>query len=155
MILIRKVSEPYGWMGNMSPYAVVYDNRRYKTTEALFQCLRFKDEDVIQEIIESKSPMSAKMIAKKHKGKMFLKPMSEEDISNMRLVIDIKLKQHAELVTELLKTKDDFIVEDCTKRARGSGLFWGAAYQNGCWNGDNWLGKIWMEFRTNYMEKLA
>jgi ribA/ribD-fused uncharacterized protein len=154
MILIRKVSEPYGWMGNMSPYVITHENKHYRTSEALFQSLRFKDNDVIEEIRSSKSPMSAKMIAKKHKSKMFLKPLSNEDLENMRLVIRLKLEQHPDLLDQLLKTKDDLIVEDCTKRPRGSGLFWGAAFQNDCWKGENWLGKIWMSFRENY-EKLA
>ena len=137
-------------MGNMSPYTIYYKNKQYRTSEALFQCLRFNDDNIIEEIRNSKSPMSAKMVSKKHKSKMFLKPMSTEDIKNMKFVIDLKLKQHPGLVNQLLATKAELIIEDCTKRPGGSGLFWGAAFQNDCWKGKNWLGKIWMNFREDY-----
>lgn len=39
------------------------------------------------------------------------------------------------------------IVEDCTRRQRGSGPFWGAALIGGEWEGTNTLGVLWMELR--------
>ena len=147
VILIAKVKEPYGWMGNMSPYPIVYNGENFKTSEALFQCLRFEDKKIVDLIKDQSSPMAAKMIAKKYKSKMVVEPLSEKDLENMRLVIEIKLEQHPILKQMLLETKESFIVEDCTRRKRGSGLFWGAALQNNEWIGCNWLGKIWMEYR--------
>lgn len=44
------------------------------------------------------------------------------------------------------------IVEDCTKRQRGSGLFWGAALIDGKWQSQNWLGQLWMELREELEE---
>jgi len=148
MILIGKVKEEFGWLGNMSPFPVEHEGRTFRTTEALFQALRFDDNEVIEAIRDQKSPMAAKMKAKKHRDRMVVVPMSEADLDNMRLVLRLKLLQHPKLRDDLLATGDQEIVEDCTKRPRGSGLFWGAAKANNQWLGENWLGRLWMGLRA-------
>lgn len=149
MIVIRKVREIHGCWGNMSPYPVEYEGKTYRTTEALFQCLRFDDEEVIEAIRENKSPMGAKFVSKRYRAKMVVEPVSKQDLDNMRMCLRLKVEQHSELVEELIKTGDQEIVEDCTKRQRGSGMLWGAAKQaDGTWQGHNWLGKLWMELRN-------
>lgn len=145
IIAFTKVSLPYGWLGNMSPYPVFYQGYEYSTAEALFQCLRFDDEDVIQEIWEQASPMAAKMKAKKHRQKMVIAPCSAPDINHMEMVLMLKIEQHGELRTQLLATGNSTIIEDCTKRRRAT--FWGAALIDGEWKGENRLGKLWMELR--------
>lgn len=92
--------------------------------------------------------MGAKMKAKKNKDKMVVVPMSEADLDHMRLVLNLKVEQHPELRHLLIQTGDALIVEDCTRRQRGSGLFWGAALIDGEWVGNNWLGRLWMELRA-------
>jgi predicted NAD-dependent protein-ADP-ribosyltransferase YbiA (DUF1768 family) len=63
----------------------------------------------------------------------------------------MKCHQHPYLVTELLKTGDDLIVEDVTKRGDvGGNLFWGAMLVDGEWVGKNVLGKLWMDLRKDY-----
>ena len=138
-ILIRKVKEPYGWLGNMSPYPVEFNGKQFRTTEALFQSQRFEDEEVVEEIRAEKSPMAAKFVAKRNKERMVIEPCSEKDIENMRVCLRIKLSQHPELQELLLATEEAEIVEDCSKRKRGSGLFWGAALEVDVWEGQNWL----------------
>jgi len=39
-----------------------------------------------------KSPMGAKMVAKKNTSRMVVKPMSEQDVENMRLTLRLKFK---------------------------------------------------------------
>ena len=146
-VLIRKVKEQHGWLGNMSPFPVEFEGKLYRTTEALFQALRFSDEEVIEAIREEKSPMAAKFAAKRHKDKMVVEPLSAADLENMRMCLKLKLEQHPKLRDRLLATGDAEIVEDCSKRKRGSGLFWGAALEDGVWEGTNMLGKLWMELR--------
>lgn len=148
-ISIRKVAEDFGWLGNMSPYPVEHEGKQCRTAEALFQCMRFRDQECIEEIRSQKSPMAAKMIAKKNKDLMVVEPMSEADLDNMRIVLRLKVKQHPILGRRLKETGDEEIIEDCSKRPWGSGLFWGAAFQEGKWRGENWLGWLWMELREN------
>ena len=145
--LIRKVKDLHGWLGNMSPYPVQFSGKLYRTTEALFQALRFSDEEVVEAIRAEKSPMAAKFVAKRYKKQMVVEPLSAADLENMRVCLKLKLDQHPELRDRLLATGEDEIIEDCSKRKRGSGLFWGAALEDGDWEGTNMLGKLWMELR--------
>ncbi len=149
-IVIRKVREPYGWLGNMSPYPV----GRWRTAEHAFQALRFADtSDVRSLIMGATSPMSAKMIAKAHKHEMIVQPRSERDVANMRKILSLKLEQHPLLLEALRATGSRRIVEDCTARANASGLFWGAARQaDGAWHGTNMLGVLWMALRPEIVK---
>lgn len=87
------------------------------------------------------------MIAKKHRAQMIVEPMSTFDIENMRRCLNLKIAQHSVLKIRLMDTGNEHIVEDCTKRPRTSGLFWGAALKDKNWQGKNWLGVLWMEIR--------
>jgi predicted NAD-dependent protein-ADP-ribosyltransferase YbiA (DUF1768 family) len=106
--------------------------------------MRFEDQQVREEIRAQKSPMAAKMKAKKHKAKMVVQPMSETDLANMRICLKLKIYQHPSLRRMLLASGNSLIVEDCTKRQRASGLFWGAALIEGSgrvrtgWEGCGW-----------------
>ena len=154
-IIIGKVSEKGGCWGNMAPYPVEHNGKRWLTTEALFQAMRFEDEEIREQIRNEKSPMGAKMKAKKNRGRMMVVPMTDQDLENMFLCLKLKIDQHPKLKKMLMETGDAFIVEDCTNRQRGSGLFWGAACIDGEWVGDNWLGELWMELRAEVMSQLC
>jgi ribA/ribD-fused uncharacterized protein len=152
IITFTKVALPYGWLGNMAPYPVPHAGKTWRTAEALFQALRFEDESIREAIRREKSPMAAKFVAKKHKAAMVVEPMGAADLDNMRLVLRLKLQAHPALRRQLLATEAARIVEDCSRRPRGSGLFWGAALREGRWVGANWLGRIWEEWRAALRE---
>lgn len=144
-ITFTKVALPYGWLGNMAPFPVKHDGKWWTTTEHLFQALRFDDLAVREEIRSVKSPMSAKMRAKKHKAKWVIVPRSEQDLANMELILRLKVEQHPDLKQQLIATGNEVIIEDCTKRP--SGKFWGSVLKDGQWVGENTLGKLWMKLR--------
>lgn len=148
-ITFTKVKLPNGWLSNMSPHPVVYQGQEWRTTEALFQALRFEDLNIKKEIRAQRSPMGAKFVAKKHAEKMTIEPMSLEDIANMQLCLRLKIEQHPELRDKLLATGDERIIEDVGGRKKsGRHLFWGAAQQaDGYWCGQNYLGLLWMALR--------
>jgi ribA/ribD-fused uncharacterized protein len=148
-IAFTKVKLPFGWLGNMSPFPIMHNNILWLSSEALFQALRFEDDTIREEIRSQKSPMTAKMVAKKHRSSQVVEPMSEKDLDNMRLCLKLKVEQHPQVKENLLKTNDAQIIEDVTNRGRrGSNLFWGAFNNNGEWEGENWLGRLWMELRS-------
>ena len=149
MIRFTKVSLPYGWMGNMAPFPIVYNGKKWLTTEALFQALRFNNNEIIEEIRSQKSPMGAKMKAKKNKLLYLIEPMSEQDVENMKLCVRLKIEQHPLLKGQLLATGTMLIVEDIEKRSGARHFFWGAKLINGVWEGNNMMGKIWMEYRDS------
>jgi ribA/ribD-fused uncharacterized protein len=158
VIAFTKVSLPYGWLGNMAPYPIEYEGKRYRTSEALFQCLRFNGHLDVQETIRAqKSPMAAKMMARKHRH-LFDRPEwdeAEDDIPRMRRCLELKLAQHPSLVTQLLDTGDALLVEDCTARPRGSARFWAAVREHDAWSGRNVLGTLWMDLRAEVRAQSA
>jgi ribA/ribD-fused uncharacterized protein len=152
VVAFTKVDLPYGWMGNMAPYPLQCKGKRYLTSEALFQCLRFEGHPTVQEEIRAESsPMAAKMKAKKHKALLqeAAGVLGEPDLERMKVCLKLKLEQHPRLKLLLLQTGQKQIIEDSSKRASKSGLFWGAKWipEKGKWEGNNALGKLWMEIR--------
>lgn len=154
-IAFTKVDLPFGWLGNMAPFPVMHEDLRYRTTEALFQALRFEDPAIREQIRAEKSPMAAKMRAKKHAAQRTVVPLGTQDLDNMRKVLELKLHFHPPLRRQLVATGEALIIEDCSKRPRGSGLFWGAALVDGAWKGANRLGLLWMELRSEALAKQA
>ena len=147
-ITFTKVKLPYGWLGNMSPFPIKYNGKEWRTSEALFQALRFKDEEIREIIRAEKSPMGAKMKAKKHKELMVVVPMSEKDVENMKMCVKLKMDQHENIRFRLKSTRKSLIIEDIGNRKGGRHLFWGAKKVDGKWIGKNMMGKIWMSFRV-------
>ena len=102
-ISFSKTKLSYGWLGNMFAAPITYNGQIWRTSEALFQALRFEDLTIREMIRNDKSPMGAKLMKKKYKTKIVVEPMSEEDINNMRLCLQIKFDQHPDLREKLLK----------------------------------------------------
>jgi len=157
-ILIRKVAEPGGWLSNMSPHPIVFGGLKWWHAEALFQALRFAadDEEALKAVREPRSPMIAKMIAKRFKLRHVIAPLGEADVENMRLCLRLKLDAHAEVRRRLIASGERLLVEDCSSRSRHvNNLFWGAvrvpdadAPLGYVWKGRNVLGELWMERRA-------
>ncbi len=79
------------------------------------------------------------------RGKMW--DESEEDLDTMSFCLKLKLEQHPELQQRLVDTSDAKIIEDCTSHPRESARFWGMVKTNSSLEGENKLGKLWMELR--------
>jgi ribA/ribD-fused uncharacterized protein len=151
VITFTKVSLPNGWLSNMSPYPIEFGGKKWLTSEALFQSLRFNDDDIKELIRAEKSPMGAKDIMNENTDKLSIIKHSRRDVINMKMCIRIKLRYHPILLGKLLETGDKEIIEDVTARGIvGGNLFWGAMLIDGKWEGENTLGKIWMELREQY-----
>lgn len=154
VIAFTKVSLPHGWLGNMSPFPIEFGGKTWRTSEALFQALRFKDEEIQELIRAEKSPMGAKMVMKGNSEHIVVEKHSKKDLMNMKMCLKIKLAQHPSLVDLLIATGDLPIIEDVTKRgASGGNLIWGAMLVDGEWVGQNKLGELWMEIRETYKTK--
>lgn len=152
VIAFTSVKLPYGWLGNMSPYPVTHLGKTFRTSEALFQALRFDpaDVDIIEDIRAAKSPMADKMIAKHNSERMTTKPRSSEDLAIMKMVLKLKVEQHPDLAQKLRETGHATLVENVSARPRSeSNTFWGMYLNdNGEWEGNNALGKLWAEVRA-------
>ena len=153
VLAFTKVHLPGGWLGNMAPFPVEHEGQTYRTTEAFFQALRFQDPAVRAAIRAQPSPMSAKMVAKRHlrnPSALRYPPRSPADLAAMRYCLQLKLAHHPALVDALRATGDRLIVEDATRRRGASAQFWGGQLgADGVWRGGNNLGVLWMELRND------
>ncbi len=138
----------------MSPHPVFVEPPgelagEWRTAEALFQALRFDDRNVIEAIRAERSPMSAKMVAKRFAELQVVRPRSPEDTDLMYVVVRMKVTQHPALRAALhALPRDARIIEDVTRRPRSeSSDFWGARLVDGEWVGRNTLGNIWLQIR--------
>lgn len=152
-ISFTKIDLPHGWLGNMSRHPLrvprAPGGTLYPTAEHYFQCERFNDPTIRQAILDKSSPMSCKMIAKKHREHMTIKQYSLEDLDLMRRTIRFKLENHHPILRDQLLAlpEDGIIIEDATARRGVSAGFWGMRLAGDTWTGQNWLGRLWMELR--------
>ena len=152
-VVINKVREEWGELGNMARFEIEFEGKVWPRSEQLFQALRFKPghEELQEQIRVESNPMKAKMVAKrlfKENPEAVYPVCCDEDLVRMKQVLELKFDQHEDIRLSLERTGKRPIVEDCTRRQRGSGLFWGAALQeDGSWKGENALGKLWMVIR--------
>ena len=153
-IWFKKVSGPYGWMGNMAPYPIYFNGEMWRTSEALFQALRYANPSIMAQIQAEQSPMGANMVAKSgvNTPHRVIVPMSRQDVQNMKLCVMLKFTQHPNLSNLLLATGNQIIFEDASGRKKVNDLFWGAhpnpANPNVALQGNNVMGEILMEIRA-------
>lgn len=152
VISFTAVNLPYGWLGNMYAAPITYNGLVYKTSEALFQCLRFDNPEITELIRAQKSPMAAKMVTKPYTNQMIIAPREKEDVENMALCLQLKFDQHLKLKEKLIMTKDHTIIEDIGNRKGEKHLFWGMKRINNVWTGNNMMGKLLMELREKYKQ---
>ena len=164
VIKFTRVRLPFGWLSNMSPFPIQYQNTIYRTNEALFQCLRFEDfpgdpklkQQAQEAIREQKSPMVVKWVSKRwFRDLDFHVDIGDErDLERMRLCLKLKMSQHSHLVNELLQTQDKLIIEDSSNQQSKTRRIWGATYEDGVWEGRNEMGRLWMELRTQLRNEM-
>ena len=157
-IPFRRVNEPGGWLSCMSAHPVHYNGITLRTCEGLFQYRRFDGHPTVQEeILNCPSPMGAKMIARRERALLQrdgIWDYAESDRELMKQCLRLKLEQHPDLQQKLIETGDAVIIEDCTTHDREAARIWGAVRVDGNWVGQNILGKLWMELRTELLNQL-
>ena len=151
MIAFRRKKDRFGWMGNMPHFEVEYRGVKYKSSEHLFQSLRYEGHPRIQKQVRE-HPNSLYMKKTVHRRSVHLiDPIDpKKDKERMLVSLRAKVAAHPWMVRRLLATGTGVIIEDVTKRSRGSGKVWGAAWDSSKkrWEGHNWLGRTWMKLRT-------
>jgi len=140
-----RTNETYGFLSNMcSGYPTVLNSNTFRTTEHLYQSLRFTEHpDVQKKIAEQASPITAKMVCRENieKGRA---DWEDTKIEIMHFCISLKVLQNEEFKQKLLKTGDLEIVEISYKNQ-----FWGATPKGNFYIGDNTLGLILSSIRDD------
>ncbi len=156
MIAFTKVRLPFGWMGNMSPHAIVDDDVYYPTAEHHFQLARLpKDHKARAGVLSNNNPMAAKLAVKMFPEDFIVEPLSEADLDNMRMTLRLKFSQHPALAALLIATYPEILVEDVSARqSKGSAMFWGGVpLDDHAYRGTNMLGKLLMSLRSDLVVK--
>jgi ribA/ribD-fused uncharacterized protein len=145
-IAIRKVKDPWGIFGNFSPTPIIINNVVFKTSELLFQLMKFKDEEPVIAVYNANNPkMTTKHWEKTHRredwGKMI--------VDAMKFCLTQKYEQSEEFRQELERSKGKYIVEDQTSFLKKTPDTWGVKQQGDDFVGPNLLGRLLMELRDN------
>ncbi|MEZ7172932.1 NADAR family protein [Sporosarcina sp. OR05] len=153
VVFFRKTKEDFGGLSNMAAgFPIKINNVRIKSSEALYQALRFTEYPEIQsEIIAQNSPMTAKMKSKKY-SEYSRNDWNDIRVLIMRWCLRVKLIQNWESFGGILfETLGRDIVEESKKDK-----FWGAIpFEDDTLVGVNALGRLLMELRDempNYLK---
>lgn len=143
-IKFYKKDDPYGFMSNFYKAEVEVDGEVYKTSEHYYQCMKFEDPDLREWVKNIPTPHIAFKLSRfiGWEEERLDWPDVKEDI--MRKVVELKFRQHPELMKQLLETGNSILVEDSPVDE-----FWGCG-ESGI--GKNRLGHILMDVRDKYAE---
>ncbi len=138
-ICFFRVSDEFGEFSNFAPYPIRVDGRTWPTSEHYFQAQKFTDEKQRERIRKANSPMLAARLGRDRKVRL-RRDWQGAKVEVMRKAVRAKFAQHAELARLLVRTGDATLVEHTERDA-----FWG---DGGDGSGENWLGRILMEIRS-------
>lgn len=143
-VTFKSTKGHYGALSNMAPnYPIYINGTRLRTTEALYQALRFPDNPEIQkEIIQYASPISAKKYGRTHIQKT--RPdWKKVRFKIMKFCLEIKLYQNYEIFSQMLLATQDLPIVEYTDKDK----VWGAILEGEYYIGTNALGRLLMELR--------
>jgi N-glycosidase YbiA len=137
-IFFQKTRDPYGELSNMYPCAIWFDNREWRSSEHLYQALKFDDFATQEKIRGIPSPMGAAI-----EGRSTSNKIKNNWVSQMEYVMSTALRakftQCQRPREVLLSTEDAWIVELSYKDD-----YWGSKPDM---SGRNRLGHLQMQLR--------
>lgn len=146
-----------GYMSNFSEYTFTESGVTYDTVERYMhykKALLFNDYEIAKKIINSNTPQEAKMLGRKVKNFDNLK-WDEKKVDIVKTGIRLKFEQNGLISQMLLSTGEKYLVE-----AASNDRIWGIGFNSNdavasinLW-GENLLGKILMEIRTELKNKI-
>src|SRR6185369_11364980 len=127
-----------------SPYtanAIEIDGVIYPTMEHAYQCARYTDKKIIEEIRNAKSPARAWEVSIKYKHLQIPEFKSwEHKFKVMKDLMRLKVEQHEEIKKALIESGDFKIVKHIVTYPPGDGV-WDDGEDG---KGQNEYGKMWM-----------
>ena len=145
-VTIHKVSEPWGIFGNFARTPIVIDEVMFKTSEQLFQLMKFKDKEPVLAVYNANNPkMTAKHWEKTHRRSDW----GQMVVDAMKFCLTKKFEQSEDFRAELERSRGKFIVEDQTSFTKKTPDTWGVKQQGDNFVGPNLLGRLLMELRDN------
>ena len=143
-----KVDDEWGIFGNFGRTPLIVDGVVFKTSEQLFQLMKFKgaEADAIKAVYAAGNP---KMTTKKWEKQCRRDDWGKLIVDAMKFCLVTKYNQSAEFRAELERSKGLFIVEDQTTFSKNNPDTWGTKLRDGKYIGPNLLGRLLMELRDS------
>lgn len=131
-------------LSNFSAFAMHWKGLRFDTSEAVYHWEKFHDTapDIAEAIRRELSAHEAFKLAQQHADKQ-RSDWKLVRVDVMRDILRAKLAQHAYVRHKLAQTGDRELIEDSWRDP-----FWGWGKHR---NGQNMLGKLWMEVRAEFL----
>ena len=143
-VAIRKVKEPWGIFGNFAPTPIIIHHVTFKSSEQLFQLMKFKDAEPVLAVYQANNPkMTAKHWEKTHRREDW----GQMIVDVMKFCLAQKYEQNEAFRQELERSKGKYIVEDQTSFPKKTPDSWGVKQQGDNFVGPNLLGRLLMELR--------
>lgn len=147
-VAVHKTGEYWGIFCNFAHTPILVNGVEFKTSEQLFQVLKFSNAEYAREVYNAPQP---KMTAKKLEilyrrtdwGKIF--------IDVMKFCLMMKYEQNKDFRDKLNESKGKYIIEDQSTFPKKSADAWGVKIDSSGekYVGPNLLGKLLMELRDN------
>ena len=153
-VTIHKVDGEWGVFCNFAPTPIVVDGVVFRSSEHLFQLMKFKNPEVIANIANGITNNGKKCHQIKKTVKSYEKEYRREDwccmvVDAMKFVLQKKYEQCPEFRSRLEESKGRYIVEDQTTMPKKSPDAWGVKPDGDNFIGPNLLGRLLMELRDN------
>ena len=153
-IRIHKVDDEWGILCNFANTPIVVGGFTFKSSEHLFQLMKFTDEVVVKRILNGITRNEKKCHEIKKTVKSYEKDYRREDwgsmiIDAMKFCLQCKYEQSEVFRQKLEATQGFNIVEDQTSFPKKSPDAWGTKLREGQFVGPNLLGRLLMELRDN------
>ena len=129
-------------LSNFSSFTLQWHGHRFDTSEAAYHFEKFRDSapDVAEAIRTAASAHEAFKIAAANRCRQ--RPdWDDVKLDVMRQILRAKADQHEYVLRKLLETGDRTLIEDSWRDG-----YWGIGEDG---NGQNWLGRLWMEVRPS------
>lgn len=143
-ITFKSTKTKFGGLSNMAPdFPLKLNNISIKSSEVLYQCMRFSNNPFIQEkILGTNSPMIAKKISR-HYNNLTAADWDYTRFKVMRFCIELKLFQNYAKFSKVLLLTGNLPIVEYTKTDK----VWGAILEGDYYIGTNALGRLLMELR--------
>jgi len=146
-IYFHKKTDSHWILSNMCATPIMIYDVPFKSSEHLFQTMKFATEESALAVYQSNSP---KMTAKHYQklGGHRREDWGEMIVDAMKFCLQQKYEQSAEFRTELERSKGCFIVELQEGRRQRPNA-WGVKVEDDSFKGPNMMGRLLMQLRDN------
>ena len=153
-VRIHKVDGEWGIFCNFAATPLSVNGFTFKSSEQLFQLMKFKDREIVGNILAGITNNGKKCHEVKRTARSYEKEFRRKDwgsmfIDAMKFCLQTKYDQCEEFRRKLEESEGRFIVEDQTSFTKKSPDAWGVKLHDGQFVGPNLLGRLLMELRDN------